>query len=132
MSKTFTWDDYVEEAKGEPFTLTVSPDETLTFEMPSGTALLRIMQGLRSGDLELILFNIVGEEWPRIEVLLADAGHKALPRLVEDMMDHFDLYEKVTLIGPSGGKVTRKKPREVRAMMEQGYRPVGEAPASSA
>lgn len=126
-----TWDEYAQEAAGEPFKLPVSKDETLVFEMPTGTALLRIMQGLRTGDLELILHSIVGEDWHRVEQLLSKAGHKALPWLVEDMLDHFDLYEKVTLVGPGGGKVTRKRPREIRTMIEQGYRPVGEAPAST-
>jgi|SRR5690625_1332284 len=132
MSKTseYTWDNYVEEAKGEPFRLKVDEETTLVFEMPTATALLRVMQGIRSGDLELILRNIVGEDWPEVEKLLNRAGHKALPRLVEDMLDHFDLYEEVTLVGPGGGKVKRKRPREIQAMLEQGYRPLGEAPAS--
>lgn len=126
-----SWDQYTEEAAGEPFRLPINEEETLVFEMPSGTALLRILQGLRSGDLELILRSVVGEDWPRIEHLLSKAGHKALPMLVEDMLDHFDLYEPVTLIGPSGGKVTKKRPREIQMLINQGYRPAGEAPASS-
>lgn len=131
MAKTFkTWDQYAEEAAGEPFVLRVSEDETLEFEMPSGTALIRIMQGLRTGDLELTLHAIAGEQWPRVEELLSKAGHKALPNLVEDMLDHFDLYEPVTLIGPGGGKVTRKRPRDIQMLINQGYRPAGEAPAS--
>ena len=132
MSKqTFkTWDQYAQEAAGEPFQLVISKDETLEFEMPSGTALIRIMQGIRSGDLELILRSVVGDNWPRVETLLAKAGHKALPMLVEDMLDYFDLYEEVTLVGPGGGHVKRKRPREIQAMIEQGYRPLGEGPAS--
>lgn len=132
MSKQFkTWDQYRDEAAGEPFKLPINSEETLEFPMPSGTALIRIMQGLRIGDLELILRSVVGDDWPRIEDLLSKAGHKALPSLVEDMLDHFDLYEPVTLIGPGGGKVVKKKPREIQALFNQGYRPAGEAPASS-
>lgn len=126
----YTWDSYVEEARIESFRLKVSTDETLEFEAPTGTALLRIMQGLRRGDLELILRSLVGDDWERVENLLGAAGHKALPSLVEDMMDHFDLYEPVTLIGPGGGKVTKKRPREIQVLINQGYRPAGEAPAS--
>ncbi len=126
----YTWDSYVEEARIEPFRLKVSAEETLEFAAPTGTALLRIMQGLRRGDLELILRSLVGDDWERVENLLSRAGHKALPSLVEDMMDHFDLYEPVTLIGPGGGKVTKKRPREIQALINQGYRPAGEAPAS--
>lgn len=126
----YTWDSYVEEARIEPFRLKVSAEETLEFEAPTGTALLRIMQGLRRGDLELILRSLVGDDWERVENLLSRAGHKALPSLVEDMMDHFDLYEPVTLIGPGGGKVVKKRPREIQALINQGYRPAGEAPAS--
>jgi hypothetical protein len=53
-----------------------------------------------------------------------------MPSLTEDLMDHFDLYEPVTLVGPGGGKVTRKRPLEIQTLINQGYRPVGEAPAS--
>lgn len=132
MARTFkTWDQYTEEATLAPFELPVSKEETLVFEAPDGNALIRIHQGLRLGDLELILRSLVGDDWPRIEELLGKASHKALPALVEDMLDHFDLYEKVTLLGPGGGKVTKKRPREIRALLAQGYRVVGEAQASS-
>lgn len=132
MSKTEfkTWDQYAEEAKLEPFKLVISKDETLVIEAPTGTALMRITQGLRNGDMELVLRALAGEQWDRIAELLSDAGHKALPALLEDLMDHFDLYEKITLIGPGGGKVTRSRPREIQAMINQGYRPAGEAPTS--
>jgi hypothetical protein len=122
-----TWDQYTEEAAIAPFRLVISETETLVFEAPSGTALIRIMHGLRAGDLEAILVALVGEQWQRVEELLGQAGHKALPALVEDMMEHFDLYEPVTLIGPGGGKVTRSRPRDIQRLLEQGYRPAGEA-----
>jgi hypothetical protein len=121
------WDSYVEEARIEPFRLQISDDETLVIDAPTGAALMHIMQGLRIGDLELVLSSITGDQWPRLQELFDHAGHKALPALTEDLMDHFDLYEPVTLTGPGGGKVTRKRPREIQALINQGYRPVGEA-----
>lgn len=121
------WDDYVDEARIDPFRLQVSDDETLEFPVPSGVAIMRIAQGIRAGDLELILRALVGEQWQRIEQLLGSAGHKALPALVEDMLDYFDLYEKVTLVGPGGGTVTAKRPREIQSLLTQGYRLAGEA-----
>jgi hypothetical protein len=124
---TKRWDQYVEEAKIAPFNLPVSDDETLVFENPSGEALLQIMQGLRTGDLEAILANLAGDNWPRLQELFGSAGHKVMPALTEDLMDHFDLYEPVTLVGPGGGKVTRKRPREIQTLINQGYRPLGEA-----
>ena len=128
MSKTFTtWDQYAEEARIEPFVLKVSEDESLTFEAPSGAALVQIMRGLRSGDLELILASLAGDQWERLQELFGGIGHKALPALTEDLMDHFELYEPVTLIGPGGGKVTRKRPTDIRTLVNQGYKPVGEA-----
>lgn len=129
MSATTThnWDQYVEEAKIEPFRLRISDDETLVIEAPTGGALMNIMRGLRSGDLELILVSLAGDHWQRLEELFGTAGHKVLPKLTEDMMDHFDLYEPVTLVGPGGGKVTRKRPTEIQTLLNQGYRPLGEA-----
>lgn len=125
-----TWDAYVEEAKVPPFKLQVSKDETLVFECPSGASLLHIAEGTRAGDLQLILNALAGDQWDRVEELLGTAGHKALPRLVEDMMDHFDLYQTVTLVGPGGGKVKRKRPTDIQALLDQGYRPAGEAQSS--
>jgi hypothetical protein len=127
MTTTKNWDQYVEEAKIEPFRLRISEDETLVFDAPTGASLMHIMRGLREGDLEVILSSLAGDQWPRLEELFGGVGHKALPALTEDLMDHFDLYEPVTLVGPGGGKVTRKRPREIQAMINQGYRPVGEA-----
>lgn len=121
------WDQYVEEAAIEPFKLEVSDEETLVFEAPSGVGLIAIMRGLRMGDLEVILSNLAGDQWDRLLELFGGAGHKAMPALCEDLMDHFQLYEDVTLIGPGGGKVTRSRPTEIQTMIRQGYRPVGEA-----
>ena len=130
--KTFpTWDEYAKEAEIEPFELVISEDETLTIEAPSGNALVRIMQGLRNGDLLVILQALTGDAWPRLEELFGGVGHKVMPALTEDLMDHFDLYEEVHLVGPSGGVKKVKRPTEVQRLMALGYRPVGEAPASS-
>ena len=126
-----TWDAYVEEAAIEPFVLKVSPDETLTFTAPTGVSLMRVSQGLRSGDLELCITAVTGDQWPRMRELLDGASHKALPALLEDMMDHFELYEDVVLVSPTGDRVTRRRPTEIRPLLDAGYRPAGEAPASS-
>ena len=130
MSKTQQfkkWDQYVTEAAIEPFKLEVSDDETLVFEAPSGAALIQIMRGLRMGDLELILSSLAGDQWGRLLELFGGAGHKAMSALTEDLMAHFELYEPVDLIGPGGGRVTRRRPTEIQAMIRQGYRPAGEA-----
>jgi len=123
------WNQYAEEAAIEPFRLVISDDETLVFENPTGAALVQIMHGLRTGDIELILASLAGDQWGRLQELFGGIGHKALPALTEDLMDHFDLYEPVTLIGPGGGKVTRKRPRDIQTLINQGYRPAGEAPS---
>jgi hypothetical protein len=126
-----TWDEYAEEAKIEPFRLKVSDDETLVFEAPSSAALPAILRAVAEGDIETLMANLAGEEqWPRLLELFGSVTHKAMPSLAEDLLDHFDLYEPVTLVGPGGGKVTRKRPREIMALINQGYRPLGEAPAS--
>lgn len=127
---TKQWDKYVEEAEIEPFRLGISPEEVLPIEQPSGIALLRIAQGMRTGDLELLIRSLVGEHWDRIQTLLGGAGHKALPALVEDLMDHFDLYEDITFIAPNGSKVTARRPIEIQKLLNQGFRPAGEAQSS--
>jgi hypothetical protein len=121
------WDQYVEEAKHDPFELPVSQEETLIVEAPTGASLIQWARAYRSNDAEAMLIVLCGDQWPRVEQLLSQAGHKAMENLITDMMIHFDLAEDMTLIGPGGGKVTEKDPRKIRLMLKQGYRLEGEA-----
>lgn len=126
-----TWDQYVTEAAIEPFEIPTGKDTgAIVIDNPTGARLMRITQGLRTGDLELILVALCGDAWEQVEELMNTAPHGVLPKLVEDMMDHFDLYEDVTLVGPGGGKVTARRPREIQGLINRGYRPVGEGEAS--
>ena len=65
------WDQYVEEARHEPFQLPLSEEETITIEAPSGAQLIQWARAYRSQDAEAMLIVICGEQWPRIEQLLA-------------------------------------------------------------
>lgn len=130
QKQEYSWDDYAEEAAGEPFRLRKPDGEVVEFEMPSGTAIMRIQQGFRAGDAEAMLRGLVGDNWHVLEELLAKTGHKALRSIVDDMMAHFDLYDEVTLVGPGGGRVKVSRPTEINALIEQGYRPLGEHQAS--
>lgn len=121
------WDQYVEEAAHAPFELPVSDDETIIIDAPTGATLIQWARSYRAQDIEAMLITICGENWPRIEQLLAKAGHEAMQNLLTDMMLFFDLAEDVVLIGPGGGKITEKDPRKIRALMKTGYRPEGEA-----
>lgn len=130
MTQQFkTWDQYAEEAKREPFQLPVSEDETIIVQAPTGSTLVQWARAYRSGDVEAMLMVICGEAWPRIEQLLSQAGHAAMENLITDMMLFFDLAEDIELVGPSGGKIKEKDPRKIRALMNKGYRPAGEAPS---
>jgi len=121
------WDDYVAEAAHDPFELPVSEDETIIIEAPTGATLIQWARAYRSQDIEAMLVTICGDKWKRVEELLSQAGHEAMSNLVTDMMIFFDLAEDVTLVGPGGGKITEKDPRKIRALLNKGYRPEGEA-----
>jgi hypothetical protein len=121
------WDEYVAEAAHAPFELPVSADETIIIEAPTGATLIQWARSYRAQDMEAMLMTICGENWPRIEQLLAKAGHEAIQNLLTDMMLFFDLAEDIVLIGPGGGKITEKDPRKIRILLKQGYRPEGEA-----
>ena len=122
-----SWDEYVEEAAHAPFELPVSEDETIVIEAPTGASLIQWARAYRSNDIEAMLLTLCGEQWERVEQLLARAGHTAMENLITDMMLFFDLAEPITLVGPGGGKVKEKDPRKIRLMLSQGYRPEGEA-----
>ena len=126
MTSEYKWDDYAREAEVAPFVLRVSEDEAITIQNPTGVQIMRLGQGLRAGDLDLMLFALTGDSHTDITRLLGKVGHKALPKLIEDLMDHFGLYEDVDLRGPSGGVVTERRPDKIRALVRAGYKPLGE------
>jgi hypothetical protein len=121
------WDQYVEEAKHDAFQLPVSEEETIVIDAPTGASLIQWARAYRSGDAEAMLITLCGEQWSRVEQLLAQAGHAAMENLITDMMIFFDLAEEHTLVGPGGGKITEKDPRKIRGLLRTGYRLEGEA-----
>lgn len=121
------WDDYVAEAAHDPFQLVVSDDQTITVEAPTGASLIQWARAYRTQDIQAMLITLCGDAWSEVEPLLAKAGHAAMENLITDMMLFFDLAEDVTLVGPGGGKITEKDPRKIRALLNKGYRPEGEA-----
>lgn len=130
-TETYLWDDYVEEAELPDFVMKDKEGtERLRVKNPSGVQLLRIAQGLRSGDLALMLLGLTGDGHDDAMKLLSTAGHKALPKLVEDLMEHFNLYDEMELVGPGGGVVRESRPTKIIQLLKMGYTPKGEAPAS--
>ncbi|MEV4902352.1 hypothetical protein AB0K08_13545 [Citricoccus sp. NPDC055426] len=122
-----SWDQYTEEAQLPPFELPVSKDETLIFPALSGAALIQFQRAYRAGDDEAMLMVLAGDQWEKVEPLLAKAGHGAFRNLVIDMMLYFDLAEEVEMQTPDGRKVYEKDPRTIKNKLRQGYRVVGEA-----
>lgn len=122
-----TWDEYADEAKRAPFEIPLKDAETIIIEAPTGASLIQWARAYQTQDMEAMLITLCGDQWKSVEALLAKAGHTAMENLITDMMIFFDLADEVELIGQGGGKVTEKDPRKIRAMLKQGYRPVGEA-----
>ena len=120
---THSWDQYVKEAEAEDFILNVDDETTIRVTNPTGIRVMRVAQGMRTGDLDAILLGLTGEAYEAIKGLLATSGHKALPKLVEDLMDHFDMYDEIELVGPGGGTVKATRPREIRGLLSSGYTP---------
>ena len=124
-AKTYVWDTYVEEADAPDFVLIRRKDgtELLRVTNPTGTRVMRVSEGLRRGDLEVILMGLTGDAFPDAKELLGKAGAKALPRLVEDLMAHFGMYDEVDLVAPGGNVIKVTKPTEIRALLKAGYQP---------
>ena len=121
---TRTWDNYAREAEAADFVLKTADGE-IRITNPTGARIKRVAQGMRAGDLDLILLGLTGDAYQDVTALVDTAGHKAMPKLVEDLMEHFDMYEEIELQGPGGGTVTATKPREVKRLLAMGYTPKG-------
>lgn len=125
---TRKWNTYVDEAKAEDFVLEMdgdAPDIHIT--NPTGVRMMRVASAVRAGDEEALLLALCGDAYTEgVQPLLVTAGHKVVGALVEDLMDHFDLYEPLLLIGPSGDRVTEKRPTQIKALQRIGYKIQGE------
>lgn len=118
---THRWDTYAAEAQVPDFVIETGTGDDVRIVNPTGVQILRVSQGMRSGDLDLVLLGLTGDAYDKIMALLGTTGHKAFPKLVEDLMDHFGLYEEITLQGPGGGTVTETRPTKVKALLAMGY-----------
>lgn len=132
QQETRYWDQYAAEAEVPDFVIKASKDgdEVLRVHNPTGVQIMRVAQGIRSGDLDLMLLGLTGDRYEDAVRLLSTAGHKALPSLIEDLMDHFGLYEEIELVGPGGGVVRETRPTKVQQLLKVGYKVKGEAQAS--
>ena len=132
LSEFKSWDEYAKEAEHEPFVLPISEKKSVKIEVPTGHRLIQFNRAQRTGDAEAMLIMLCGDAWEEIESLVLSAGHKAMESLMIDIMEFFDLVEAVTLVGPGKGDKpgpvkTVKDPRQIAKLLNQGYRPMGEA-----
>jgi len=124
----YDFDKYVEEAEVEDFVITLKDGDDIHITNPGYDRLERYAQGVRSGDLELVFGSLCGDAFLAVKAALAKkkAGQKAIPAIMEDILDHFEMYDEIELVGPGGGVVTEKRPTKIRALIGLGYRPKGE------
>jgi len=128
-----TWDDYVSEAAHEPYVIPVNKTKKVVIPAPTSAQVTQFNRAARAGDPEAMLIAVCGEAWPKVEELVNKVNHKVAENLLADLSMYFDLTEEVTLVGPSatpdkpGPIRTTRDPREIGKLLNQGYRPMGEA-----
>ena len=122
-----SFDQYVKEAEIAPFELPIDKEKTIIVDAPTGHRLIKFQNAWREGDLEASLWALTGDAWNELEPLIGGAPHKVMKDLTTDMAVHFDLTDEYTLSGPSGGTITEKDPRKIKALQNNGYKIVGEA-----
>lgn len=130
MSGRHSWDEYVEEAAHEPFVLDYREDgeiRSITINQPTSIQMMRVAQGLRSGDPEAIMIGLCGDAWEQIYDLLAKpgVGMQAMLRLEKDLLAWFDLNDEVEMVGPGGGKRRVKDPEEIARLVRMGWSATG-------
>ena len=122
-----SFDQYVKEAEIAPFELPIDKEKTIIVDAPTGHRLIKFQNAWREGDLEASLWALTGDAWNELAPLIGGAPHKVMKDLTTDMAVHFDLTDEYTLSGPSGGTITEKDPRKIKALQNKGYKIVGEA-----
>ena len=124
----FDFDAATIEAQHEPFFIDFQGDdgpESIEIATPTSTQIMRIAQGQRSGDAELIMVGLCGDKWPDVEKLLSRSPFGTMLKLIEAIMDHFDLNDEVEMQGPGGGKRKAKTFDEVQRLQRLGWTTTG-------
>lgn len=127
-----SWDDYVKEAKHEPFVLTYrehpvdggEPEiRSIIIEQPNSVQMMRVAAGVRAGDAEAVMLGLCGDAWPEVLDLLSKpgVGFGAMLRLESDLLKHFQLNDEVELRGPGGGTRRVSDPQEVSRLLRLGW-----------
>lgn len=125
-----TWDSYVKEAEIAPFELKVSDDETISITNPTGAQVERIASGMRAGDNRVVMLGLFGDQFERINELIAVAGHDAADALLEDVMEHFNFFTAVAMTSPNGQRREVSRPTEITALVRDGWKVEGDFPTS--
>lgn len=89
-----SWDAYVEEATQAPFLLQVSEDRIIEVHAPTGGQIMYAQRHASEGDVELQLRAVVGDAAEELMPLLETAPAGVIARLLEDIIDHFDLADE--------------------------------------
>lgn len=103
MGKAYKLDQYVKDAKTEPFPLEVSVDETLLIPVPDGDTMLEIEEA-RSSRVTLEL--LCGEHADRVFELIGPAPAAVMSELVQDMLKHFGITAEQA--PPGGSRASRR------------------------
>lgn len=86
--KNKTWDQYVAEAKGDPFVLPVREDYSIEIPRPTGDQMFQVEASTSS---EEILQALCGERADEVRELFANADAAVMRAVMNDMQEHFGL-----------------------------------------
>jgi hypothetical protein len=86
--KNKTWDQYVAEAKGEPFVLPVGEDQRIEIPRPTGDQMFAAEAATSSKD---ILRALCGDKYDEVLELFAGADAAVMRAVMNDIQEHFGL-----------------------------------------
>lgn len=84
--KNKTWDQYVAEAKGEPFVLPVREDYTIEIPRPTGDQMFEVEAATSSDE---VLRTLCGEKADELRDLFGPADAGAMRAVMNDMQEFF-------------------------------------------
>lgn len=86
--KNKTWDQYVAEAKGEPFALPVREDYKIEIPRPSGEQMFAVEEANSSKE---ILQALCGDKYEEVLELFEGADAAVMRAVMNDMQEHFGM-----------------------------------------
>lgn len=104
---TFKLDQYIAEAKVDPFVLDLGEGNTVSLSVPTSDVLVEVTETPVNQTRRILMLLCGEDQFDQVWVAVRDLPASVLQNLLLDMLRHFDLLGEVRQL-PGGSRASRR------------------------